>query len=93
MRLSEKGGLMTDDKAMGCVQPAEGPIQPGPGEKSAGTDDKSKEVRSMQVSVGKEAPDFGATAYHEGGFSNIKLSGFKGKWVFLCFYPGDFTFV
>ncbi len=47
----------------------------------------------MQVMVGKEAPDFGAGAYHEGGFTNVKLSDFRGKWVFLCFYPGDFTFV
>ncbi|RLB87653.1 MAG: peroxiredoxin, partial [Deltaproteobacteria bacterium] len=22
-----------------------------------------------------------------------KLSDFLGKWVVLCFYPGDFTFV
>ena len=47
----------------------------------------------MQVMVGKEAPDFGAGSYHEGGFKNVKLSDFRGKWVFLCFYPGDFTFV
>jgi len=24
---------------------------------------------------------------------DLKLSDFKGKWVMLCFYPGDFTFV
>ena len=47
----------------------------------------------MQVSIGKEAPDFGATAYYEGGFTDVKLSDFRGKWVLLCFYPGDFTFV
>jgi peroxiredoxin (alkyl hydroperoxide reductase subunit C) len=27
------------------------------------------------------------------GFKNIKLSDYRGKWVVLCFYPGDFTFV
>jgi peroxiredoxin (alkyl hydroperoxide reductase subunit C) len=44
--------------------------------------------------VGKEAPDFEASAYVQGeGFKNIKLSDYKGKWVVLCFYPGDFTFV
>ncbi|HID02876.1 MAG TPA: redoxin domain-containing protein, partial [Desulfobacterales bacterium] len=26
-------------------------------------------------------------------FINIKLSDYLGKWVLLCFYPGDFTFV
>jgi peroxiredoxin len=29
----------------------------------------------------------------QGGFKNVKLSDYKGKWVVLCFYPGDFTFV
>ena len=24
---------------------------------------------------------------------NVKLSDYIGKWVVLCFYPGDFTFV
>jgi peroxiredoxin (alkyl hydroperoxide reductase subunit C) len=43
--------------------------------------------------VGKEAPDFTAPAYHQGTFTNVRLSDYKGKWVLLCFYPGDFTFV
>jgi peroxiredoxin (alkyl hydroperoxide reductase subunit C) len=47
----------------------------------------------MRVRVGKSAPDFEASAYLDGGFQNLKLSDFRGKWVLLCFYPGDFTFV
>ena len=43
--------------------------------------------------VGAEAPDFEASAYVDGGFKNIKLSDYRGQWVVLCFYPGDFTFV
>jgi len=44
--------------------------------------------------VGREAPDFEASAYIAGtGFKNVKLSDYRGKWVLLCFYPGDFTFV
>ena len=44
--------------------------------------------------VGKEAPDFEASAYISGeGFKNVKLSDYRGKWVVVCFYPGDFTFV
>jgi peroxiredoxin (alkyl hydroperoxide reductase subunit C) len=43
--------------------------------------------------VGSPAPDFEASAYFNGGFVNMKLSEFKGKWIALCFYPGDFTFV
>lgn len=46
-----------------------------------------------QARVGREAPDFEANAFVEGGFKRIKLSSYRGKWVVLCFYPGDFTFV
>ena len=28
-----------------------------------------------------------------GDFTNVTLSDYKGKWITLCFYPGDFTFV
>jgi len=47
----------------------------------------------MIAKVGKPAPDFEAAAYLNGGFQNIKLSDYRDKWVVLCFYPGDFTFV
>ncbi len=43
--------------------------------------------------VGKKAPDFKANAYVDGGFEKVSLSSHAGKWVVLCFYPGDFTFV
>jgi len=43
--------------------------------------------------VDKPAPDFEGTAYFEGKVTKIKLSDFKGKWVLVCFYPGDFTYV
>jgi alkyl hydroperoxide reductase subunit AhpC len=41
----------------------------------------------------KKAPDFQAPAFHKGKFKQVKLSDYLGKWVVLCFYPGDFTFV
>lgn len=47
----------------------------------------------MSVQVGKKAPDFQTPAFHEGIIKQIKLSDYLGKWVVLCFYPGDFTFV
>jgi len=47
----------------------------------------------MTARVGQKAPDFTAPSYYRGGFTPVKLSDFAGKWVFLCFYPGDFTFV
>jgi hypothetical protein len=54
---------------------------------------KSKEVKKPMVAVGKKAPDFEAPAFYQGKFTNIKLSDYLKKWVVLCFYPGDFTFV
>jgi len=53
----------------------------------------TKEAKQAMVKVGKPAPDFTAPAYYNGKFMNISLSEYKGKWVLLCFYPGDFTFV
>jgi len=43
--------------------------------------------------VGKPAPDFEADAYFKGEFIKFKLSNYRGKWVYLLFYPLDFTFV
>ncbi len=45
------------------------------------------------MKIGKPAPLFEAEAYHDGQFKKVKLEDYKGKWVLLCFYPGDFTFV
>ncbi len=47
----------------------------------------------MAIKVGSPAPDFKAMAFVNGKFKEIKLSDYKGKWVILCFYPADFTFV
>jgi peroxiredoxin (alkyl hydroperoxide reductase subunit C) len=47
----------------------------------------------IRARVGQPAPDFEAAAFVDGGFKNIKLSDYRGRWVVLCFYPGDFTFV
>lgn len=80
------------EKADGCVTPSRGPILP----ESATPESIAhtiKEVPNMRVLVGQQAPDFEAGAFVEGGFKNIKLSDYLGKWVVLCFYPGDFTFV
>ncbi len=76
-----------------CVQPAAGPLIPQPTSQEEIISEGKEEVE-MIARVGKEAPDFEASAYVPGeGFKNIKLSDYRGKWVVLCFYPGDFTFV
>jgi peroxiredoxin (alkyl hydroperoxide reductase subunit C) len=91
--VAAKESVMTSDKKVqGCVAAAAGPIAA----KSATAPDHPNATgkeHTMHVTVGKEAPDFEAAAFYQGGFQNIRLSGFRGKWVFLCFYPGDFTFV
>lgn len=43
--------------------------------------------------IKKPAPDFTAEAVVDGDFKTIKLSDYQGKWVYLFFYPFDFTFV
>lgn len=52
-----------------------------------------KEATQSMIKVGKPAPDFTLPAYVDGGFATVNLSEYRGKWVLLCFYPGDFTFV
>lgn len=54
---------------------------------------QSTAAGTCRVVVGRKAPDFVAPAYRKGELTQVKLSDFLGKWVMLCFYPGDFTFV
>lgn len=78
----------------GCVKPAGGPVFPPapPGDHTQAP--RTNEVVTMRAQVGKAAPDFEANAFVAGmGFQPVKLSSYKGKWIVLCFYPGDFTFV
>jgi len=56
-------------------------------------DEDTKEAAMAGIKVGVKAPDFTAPAFHKGKFKQVKLSDYLGKWVVLCFYPGDFTFV
>ena len=78
----------------GCVKPVRGPISPVSESESQPGNIQSQEVITMRAQVGKEAPDFEATAFFRGeGFKPVKLSDYRGKWIVLCFYPGDFTFV
>ena len=85
---------MTDAKVEpkeSCVKPAKGVLVPS--EAAPVATIPTQEVRKMLARVGKPAPDFEANAFVNGGFTNVKLSDYKGHWVVLCFYPGDFTFV
>jgi len=81
---------MPEEFKPGCQRPAiKKPVQ----ETATVSDLNIKEEKKVMVKVGKPAPDFTAPAFHKGKFMNTTLSEYKGKWVVLCFYPGDFTFV
>jgi len=49
----------------------------------------------MVLQPGEKAPDFEIEAYDpvNDEIKKVKLEDFKGKWLVLCFYPADFTFV
>lgn len=84
---------MPKELKVGCARPTGGLI----GEKQTDEAVQSektikKEVKTM-ILIGRKAPDFSSPAYHNGKFITIQLSEYLGKWVLLCFYPGDFTFV
>jgi len=79
---------------IGCGKPTGSKIGEPEKEGSLETEPENRKEASMTaVRVGSKAPDFEAPAYHEGGFGQVSLSDYQGKWVVLCFYPGDFTFV
>jgi hypothetical protein len=83
------------EEAAGCARPT-GKVL---GESSTNEDSRQKLIETtrkevqMTAKVGGKAPDFEAPTYFQGKFSQVKLSDFLGKWLLLCFYPGDFTFV
>jgi peroxiredoxin (alkyl hydroperoxide reductase subunit C) len=87
----KKEVTMAEEATAGCARPTGGPVGEEPVE-SQETQETAREERQM-IMVGRKAPDFVAPGYQQGKFVNIKLSDYLGKWVLLCFYPGDFTFV
>ncbi len=82
---------MPEELKPGCARPTGGPVGESVAPEDAFQEEHKEE--SPVILIGKKAPDFTAPAYHKGKFVNVKLSEYLGKWVLLCFYPGDFTFV
>ena len=83
---------MAEEIKIGCARPTGGPVGETAPDQAAKRDNEKREVLNM-MQVGKKAPDFTAPGYQNGNFINVTLSEYLGKWVLLCFYPGDFTFV
>jgi len=83
---------MAEKLKVGCARPTGGLVGQPDAKQEQQLPQPTKEVRKM-IQVGKPSPDFVAPAYHKGEFTAVKLSEHLGKWVVLCCYPGDFTFV
>jgi hypothetical protein len=82
------------DTPQGCARVTGAVLgEPPPSTTSSEAPQPTGKEASMTARVGQKAPDFNAPAYFKGGFTNVQLSAHFGKWIFLCFYPGDFTFV
>lgn len=84
--------ILAKEIPVGCAKPVSSSIGKGEDKEEKILNQEKKEEKNM-IMVGSAAPDFTAPAYQKGKFINVKLSDYKGKWVVLCFYPGDFTFV
>jgi hypothetical protein len=82
------------DEPLGCAKPTGTVIgDTAPKGETSMHEEKQGDEVMVAARVGGKAPDFQAPAFHKGTFVNVKLSDYLGKWVLLCFYPGDFTFV
>ncbi len=83
---------MAEELKIACARPTGAPVGEEKTEPNQLETIFEEEERTM-IAVGKKAPEFSAPAFYKGDFVNVKLSDYLGKWVLLCFYPGDFTFV
>ena len=82
------------DQPEGCARVTGAVLgEPSPEETAASAVDETAKEERMTARVGQKAPDFNAPAYYNGSSTNVQLSDHFGKWLLLCFYPGDFTFV
>ncbi len=81
------------EQPKGCARTTGAVMGDKPSAPAAAESPEMKKEMIMTARVGQKAPDFEAPAYYKGGFKSVKLSDYLGKWVLVCFYPGDFTFV
>lgn len=79
------------DETINCVEPVRQAAPEAVDE--AASPSNEKRIEMTVARAGAQAPDFAGMAYYAGGFKQVKLSDYAGKWTVICFYPGDFTFV
>lgn len=95
--MHSKGDVDLSKKSMIQAQPGFNEYHVAHESQVGGTTSKMKWINENEVYpravVGKPAPYFEATVYHQNEFKQIKLSDYRGKWICLFFYPLDFTFV
>ncbi len=48
--------------------------------------------QALQI-LGTRIPSMELKAFYKGKISSINLENYRGQWLILFFYPGDFTFV
>jgi len=81
---------MPEEFKPGCQRP---PVKKATPENVPTAETAVKEAKPRMVKVGKPAPELTAPGFYNGKFMNFSLAEYRGKWVLLCFYPGDYTFV
>ena len=81
------------DQPQGCARTTGSVVGEKPLSSPAPEMNELKKEMTMTAKVGQKAPDFEAPAYYQGKFTIGKAFRLSGKWVLVCFYPGDFTFV
>jgi NADH-dependent peroxiredoxin subunit C len=52
-----------------------------------------KTTTNNNLAIGALAPDFKLSGFWKDDIRDFSLSDYRGNWVVLFFYPGDFTFV
>jgi peroxiredoxin (alkyl hydroperoxide reductase subunit C) len=45
------------------------------------------------ATIGQALPDDTYQAFHEDEIRGLKLESYRGRWLVIVFYPGDFTFI
>ncbi len=45
------------------------------------------------IGIGDRVPGIRLDAYHQDEIRSLSLTDFRGRWLAIVFYPGDFTFI